>query len=484
MSAPALTEVQAALYQRICAHPLDRPDEPRSFSRRLAEQNGWPLGYARRVVDEYRRFVLLARISGHAVTPSDEVDQAWHLHLCDSRDYWEVFCPQVLGQPLHHEAGRGKAGEAEQHARQYGDTLASYQAVFGETPPADIWPVCRPLQRMVRLDLARHWVWRRPRLALPATTTVLTSALGASLLAGCAELDRVHWNVLELDGPHFLLFYFCAWVALAVLSRVGHGVEYLLDDSQSRMTAPRVDVFERAYLGGGKRRAVETALLKLIQHEQLTVDDKGVLTAVAPPDLASPSLETQILPHLKVGMRYRDAVKQCAHLGDRLKRRLIDQRLIQSEHTVTMQRRWRFSLGLALWALGAAKVMVGIGRAKPVAILVFALVVLAIVAGIRKLATRDRVTLTRAGREEVHASQVSPTIAADDRDLLLYRFAMLGAAGLVGSQWAYLTPYVTPVSTGGGWGANSGGDGGGSCSGGSGCGGGGGGCGGCGGGGD
>ncbi|MEK6230809.1 MAG: hypothetical protein N2A42_03075 [Luteolibacter sp.] len=30
---------------------------------------------------EYKRFVALAMLAGHPVTPSEEVDQAWHLHL-------------------------------------------------------------------------------------------------------------------------------------------------------------------------------------------------------------------------------------------------------------------------------------------------------------------------------------------------------------------------------------------------------------------
>jgi hypothetical protein len=54
------------------------PDDPRSafpFSKRLARENGWTTAHARRVIEEYKRFVFLARHAGHAVTPSDAVDQ-------------------------------------------------------------------------------------------------------------------------------------------------------------------------------------------------------------------------------------------------------------------------------------------------------------------------------------------------------------------------------------------------------------------------
>src|SRR3954470_11509191 len=74
-----------------------------AFAGRLARANGWSEAHAGRVIGEYKRFCFLAAVSGHAVTPSDAVDQAWHLHLTWSRDYWGSFCPDVLGRPLHHE---------------------------------------------------------------------------------------------------------------------------------------------------------------------------------------------------------------------------------------------------------------------------------------------------------------------------------------------------------------------------------------------
>ena len=56
------------------------------FAERLARENGWSRSHAERVVGEYKRFCFLAATAGHTVTPSDAVDQAWHLHLTYSRD--------------------------------------------------------------------------------------------------------------------------------------------------------------------------------------------------------------------------------------------------------------------------------------------------------------------------------------------------------------------------------------------------------------
>src|SRR5688572_2076553 len=111
------------LLARINAHRLDRQGVALPFSARLAQENGWPLIYARRVVKEYRRFIYLACIAREEVTPSDEVDQVWHLHLAYSRDYWEEFCPNVLRRPLHHGPTEGGSEETERYKANYRRTL-------------------------------------------------------------------------------------------------------------------------------------------------------------------------------------------------------------------------------------------------------------------------------------------------------------------------------------------------------------------------
>lgn len=113
-------------------------DAALSFAERLARENGWSRTEAERVIEEYKRFCFLAATVDHPVTPSDQVDQAWHLHLTYSRDYWERFCP-VLGRQLHHGPTAGGADEQHRYFTQYAETLRSYERVFG-SPPADLWP--------------------------------------------------------------------------------------------------------------------------------------------------------------------------------------------------------------------------------------------------------------------------------------------------------------------------------------------------------
>lgn len=136
---PSLTEYEAALWQRLEDYAIGPQDAALSFAARLARENGWSRDYAARVIYEYKRFCFLAMTAGHPVTPSDQVDQAWHLHLTYSRDYWQRFCPQVLGADLHHGPTAGGGAEGSRYHEQYAQTLRAYDIAFSAPPPPDIW---------------------------------------------------------------------------------------------------------------------------------------------------------------------------------------------------------------------------------------------------------------------------------------------------------------------------------------------------------
>jgi hypothetical protein len=162
------------------------PDEAAlSFAQRLARENGWRLAAAERVIGEYKRFCYLAVRAGHPVTPSDAVDQAWHLHLTYSRDYWERFCPEILGAPLHHGPTAGGADEGARYAEQYARTLKSYERLFGEAPPADLWPgtarrfLSDPKARRVHPRDGLFLSWRQAALA---GAVLLILLVGVTLL--------------------------------------------------------------------------------------------------------------------------------------------------------------------------------------------------------------------------------------------------------------------------------------------------------------
>jgi hypothetical protein len=211
------------LWQAIAAHDFNTGPAALTFEGRLARDNGWDAAHTARVCDEYRRFVYLAARAGHQVTPSDAVDQAWHQHLCYTRNYWDVMCTQVLARPLHHGPTLGGAAETDKFTDWYSRTLESYRAHFGAAPPADIWP--SPQDRFKgagqfrRIDTRAHWVIRKPRL--PAPVPALAGAGLAPLLLGTpdAVAGNSGGNVRnnEITG----LFVFCM-VVYALLLRTGN----------------------------------------------------------------------------------------------------------------------------------------------------------------------------------------------------------------------------------------------------------------------
>ena len=167
-----------------------------SFTDRLARENGWTKDFAERVIQEYRRFCFLAMTAGHPVTPSEQVDQAWHLHLLYTENYWTEFCGEVLPRPLHHGPTRGGRREGDKYRDWYQATLDSYATAFGEEPPADIWPGVsarfEDAHRFRRINTASHWViakptgeslkrWLAPVFALPVLGACATSGGSGSL---------------------------------------------------------------------------------------------------------------------------------------------------------------------------------------------------------------------------------------------------------------------------------------------------------------
>ena len=138
MTAP--TALTSDLWQRLDLHEIGPKGASLTFAARLSSENRWSDEHTALVIQEYKRFCFLAMTAAHEVTPSDAVDQVWHLHLTYSRDYWQEFCPDILGADLHHGPTAGGSDEQSRYYDQYAATLAAYEAAFNEPPPLDIWP--------------------------------------------------------------------------------------------------------------------------------------------------------------------------------------------------------------------------------------------------------------------------------------------------------------------------------------------------------
>jgi hypothetical protein len=135
-----MNQNQEELWKKLQSYVFDDPNSKHPFSLKLAKENHWSPKFTARVIEEYRRFLLLLATAGHLVVPSDEIDQTWHTHILYTQEYFENFCPNVIGKPLHHGPSKGGDHEDNRHTNWYEKSKETYKNVFGEGPPEDIWP--------------------------------------------------------------------------------------------------------------------------------------------------------------------------------------------------------------------------------------------------------------------------------------------------------------------------------------------------------
>jgi hypothetical protein len=202
---------QVRLYAQIQAFEIDQPFAALPFSKRLARDHQWSLIYTERVIEEYKKFLFLAIVADHPVTPSNAVDQAWHLHLTYTHSYWNELCSQVLPKPLHHHPTQGGQQQRELFWECYCKTLDSYECFFGHSAPIDIWPDpadrFRQAGQFRQINSADYWMIPKPSFTLPKQVFLNISrhfwlhvVVTASLVFGFGlSLDFLDPSVIAVD---------------------------------------------------------------------------------------------------------------------------------------------------------------------------------------------------------------------------------------------------------------------------------------------
>lgn len=394
---------------RLEREPIDPPHARGYFERRLARENGWSSRHAARVIVEYKRFLWLAVGQQQAVTPSEAVDQAWHLHITDTLEY-RRFCDNALGRYLHHTPSRGEPDECARFAAQYARTLSLYRQVFDQDPPLDVWPKLplrlRQPAEFVRVDLARCWTLPKPAwvgnlLASPRFRVLkrpewIAIAVGLALLGCLTSIGEPP----PLSGKTFLIGYVVAWTAclgVALCMRRGLFVSKLND-------ALELDPYEIAELAH-PGRAIDGAVSTLIARRCVSLDpENGILRTLAPlPDGAHPVerrayaeiAQAPELPLRELSPRLYDVTVDIAH-------RLEMLGLIAERPSPVP-----FWIALAAPIVGCARILTRAGSDLPMGILI-ALCVLGVLAAFVLFGDRPGRTPAGAARlahlEKSHAS--------------------------------------------------------------------------------
>ena len=296
------------------------------------------------MAEEYRRFLVLTQVAGQPVSPSPDVDEAWHLHLTRTVHY-AAFCNAIFGKFLHHEPAR--PGEGARHEDLYRQTLNAYREAFGFTAPPVIWP--RPGKPVgAQATAAPGWtvpaqLRRGHRLAIGAVLVAIGAGL---LLRNLGLLDP-----LQAIGP--AAFLGVALAATLALGWVGLRPAARPADAGAR---DRLEPYEAAWFSGGAERMAMTAIVALTERGVLLAPGKPSERGARPPIPVNMTVEPRCVHPAEAaclraviggGVRFTAACLALQPLAEQVQRRLIAAG-IASDVTALPPRRARALLGLVV----------------------------------------------------------------------------------------------------------------------------------------
>lgn len=183
---------QKLLWEKITQFKIDDENSDFTFSKRLARENNWSLEYSKKVIDEYKKFIFLCCVTKTGVTPSDQVDQAWHLHLTYTKSYWIDFCKNTLEKEIHHNPTKGGKSEATKFDDFYSKTKEDYKTLFEKEPPIEIWPSNENRFSEIdfkRINTQKNWIIKKPTLSERNRYLTLFFLLTSTFLIQATFLD-------------------------------------------------------------------------------------------------------------------------------------------------------------------------------------------------------------------------------------------------------------------------------------------------------
>lgn len=210
------------LWNKIQSFSIDDGTAEIPFSVKLAGLQSWSPAFTQAAIEEYKKFLLLCCISDKGASPSQTVDEVWHLHLTYTQSYWSELCRHVLGRDLHHHPSAGGNAEDHRHQEWYKETLQLYRTVFGYDARSDIWPA------------PEEAPWSYPAEAVDEKKGLLAVAVVAVMLAPFVLCWMMYGNIVPffLTGTEFLVFFpiysvavilaycFCRWRTKAAVEAI------------------------------------------------------------------------------------------------------------------------------------------------------------------------------------------------------------------------------------------------------------------------
>lgn len=124
--------------EREAAIKMDNISFGSEFVNILAWEQRIDVEEAIRWIIEYKKFIFLifAFYADRIMSPSEIVDQVWHLHMQFVEDFQRDVCSINV---IHHFPSKGGSAETVKYTNLYAETLETYNKFFG-IPNGKIWP--------------------------------------------------------------------------------------------------------------------------------------------------------------------------------------------------------------------------------------------------------------------------------------------------------------------------------------------------------
>ena len=412
----AMSPAQSELWSKIEQFPIDDPASDFSFSDRLARENGWSKLKTASVIKEYLKFVFLACEAGHPITPSLDVDEAWHLHMIYTRSYWTDLCQNTIERPLHHGPTKGGSSESSKFHKWYQNTLDSYSRLFDKLPPAEIWPAAK--QRFsnqnnpVRINKATHWVIPKPhkrflsdRISSSlkkqwANTKKVVAGIVAGLLAitlvGCNDKEFQHQLIDEIqshnplpriNGPTFLVLFLLLLISLnffrnRIQRRLLHQ-EMVEDVSKYKSESPEMIALMLQH-SGQKYRLLQMTLARLMAENTIQYDKKDKLYRFSEPFIKPlnpfDAAVCQIIAKTNFNAKLQTSELLSIELAAcplvrSLETEIESRRLFEEPEKLFTAQIVGFLCQAVFCTIGIARVIIGIDRDKSVGLVFFELII-------------------------------------------------------------------------------------------------------------
>ena len=204
------------------------------------------------------------------------------------------------------------------------------------------------------------------------------------------------YNPFNLTGGPFLLLYILLFLIAAIASK---SIADRVRPQGRRKTIDDIDSL--AILTGGSARYADTITAKMLSEGSLKMIGKDGFGALSIEGGRS-QVERSVL-QLPQPMSWKMISKTLNDYAGQTERRLRADGLLTDTKAMQSIRLWAILPFLMVMAFGLTKLVIGLGRDKPVGFLIFFLIVTAIVA-IARFFTIDR--RTHAGREAAEEARL------------------------------------------------------------------------------